>query len=206
MNFEQLQSYAVLATVSYLLGSVPTALVVTAIFKRVDLRSTGSGNLGIYNTLFRVGKLPAICALIWNFSAAASAVLLAKSFFSDDSVAVLIAITAVTVGSMWQVFARFSGSRGTTTLGFALVYAEPLIWAACVGAWLLALLPRRRTTDATPTLTRLFPVIFGLMTWSWTYVVAGAVIGLLLEIKRRSSADDTLALGLFRRFGINPHS
>ena len=206
MNFEQLQSYAVLATVSYLLGSVPTALVVSAIFKRVDLRSTGSGNLGIYNTLFRVGKVPAICALIWNFSAAESAVLLAKSFFSDDSVAVLIAITAVTVGSMWQVFARFSGSRGTTTLGFALVYAEPLIWAACVGAWLLVLLPRRRTTDATPTLTRLFPVIFGLMTWSWTYVVAGAVIGLLLEIKRRSSADDTLALGLFRRFGINPHS
>ena len=206
MTIEQLQSYAVLGTVSYLLGSVPTALVVSAIFKRVDLRTTGSGNLGIYNTLFRVGKLPAICALIWNFSAATSAVLLAKSFFSGDSVAVLIAITAVTAGSMWQVFARFSGSRGTTTLGFALVYAEPLIWAACVGAWLLALLPRRRTTDATPTLIRLFPVIFGLMTWSWTYVVAGAVIGLLLEIKRRSSADDTLALGLFRRFGINHHS
>ena len=206
MNFDQLQSYAALGAVAYLLGSVPTALVVSAVFKRVDLRSTGSGNLGIYNTLFRVGKLPAICALIWNFSAATSAVLLARIFFNGESVAVLIAITAVTAGSMWQVFARFSGSRGTTTIGFALLIAEPAIWAVCVGAWLLALLPRRRTTDATPALHSLLPVIFGLMAWSWTYAVAGGVIGLLLEIKRRSSADDTLALGLFRRFGINPHS
>ena len=115
----------------------------------------------------------------------------------------LTAITGVTVGSMWQVFARFRGSRGTTTLAFALFVADPALLAACVAAWILALLPRRRTTDATPALHAMLPIIFGVIAGSWTYAVAGGLLGTLLQIKRRYSNDDTVSLGLFRRFGIN---
>ena len=205
MNPEQIQTYALVGVIAYLIGSVPTALLATALFKRSDLRNTGSGNLGIQNTFFRVGKLPAIIALLWNLAAATSSVMLARAIVPGDSAAELIAITAVTAGSMWQIFVRFRGSRGTTTMGFALLVAQPTIWAVCLGVWLLALLPRRRTTDATPTLHALLPVIFGLLTLSWTYAIAGAVLGALLELKRRTSQDDALALGLYRRFGVNLH-
>ncbi len=206
MNPELLQIYGIIGGASYLVGSVPMALIVTALFKRVDLRSTGSGSLGIYNTFFRAGKLPGVTALLWNLAAATCVILLARVLAPGDAVAELIAVTAVVAGSMWQLFARFRGSRGTTTLGFALLVGNPPLWAACFGVWLLALLPRRRTTDATPALHLMLPAIFGLMAWSWSYAVAGAVLGVLLEAKRRSSPDDALALGLYRRFGINTNS
>jgi glycerol-3-phosphate acyltransferase PlsY len=203
LSFEQIVGYAVLAGFAYLVGSLPIALIVSAIFKRVDLRTTGSGNFTVYNTFFRVGKLPGLFVLLWNLVAVLVVLWFASLFFPSDTVALLTAITGVTVGSMWQVFARFRGSRGTTTLAFALVVAEPTLWAVCFATWILALLPRRRTTDATPVLHALLPIIFGVITGSWTYAVAGSLLGVLLQIKRRSSKDDTLSLGLFRRFGIN---
>ena len=77
MNPEHIPTYALVGTIAYMIGSVPAALLATAILKRSDLRNTGSGNLGIQNTFFRAGKLPAIIALLWNVAAAASSVLLA---------------------------------------------------------------------------------------------------------------------------------
>lgn len=211
MNPEHFPTYALVGVTAYLIGSVPAALLATAILKRSDLRNTGSGNLGIQNTFFRAGKLPAVIALLWNLAAATSSVLLARALAPDQPAVELIAITAVTTGSMWQVFVRFRGSRGTTTMGFALLVAQPAIWAICLGVWLLAVLPRRRTTDATPTVHALLPVIFVLYAvfghpdpW-WIYAIWGAVLGALLELKRRTSPDDALALGLYRRFGVNVH-
>ncbi len=211
MNPEHIPTYALVGVITYLIGSVPAALLATAILKRSDLRNTGSGNLGIQNTFFRAGKLPAIIALLWNVAAAASSVLLARALAPNEPVVELIAITAVTTGSMWQVFVRFRGSRGTTTMGFGLLVAQPAIWAVCLGIWLLALLPRRRTTDATPTVHALLPAVFGLYAlfgqpdlW-WIYAIWGAVLGGLLELKRRTSPDDAMALGLYRRFGVNVH-
>jgi len=203
LNIEPLLGYAVLGGVAYLVGSFPTALIVAAVFKHVDLRSTGSGNFTVYNTFFRVGKIPGLLVLLWNIVAALIVLRCAHMFFPSDAVAMLTAITGVTVGSMWQVFARFRGSRGTTTLAFALFVADPALLAACVAAWILALLPRRRTTDATPALHAMLPIIFGVIAGSWTYAVAGGLLGTLLQIKRRYSNDDTVSLGLFRRFGIN---
>ena len=211
MNPEHIPTYALIGVIAYLVGSVPAALLATALLKRSDLRNTGSGNLGIQNTFFRVGKLPAIIALLWNLAAAASIVLLARALAPDEPAVELFAITAVTTGSMWQVFVRFRGSRGTTTMGFALLVAQPAIWAVCLGVWVLALLPRRRTTDATPTVHALLPAIFSLYAlfghpgpW-WIYAIWGAVLGALLELKRRTSPDDAMSLGLYRRFGVNVH-
>ena len=57
------ESYIVLGTAAYLLGSVPMALIMTAVLKRTDLRTVGSGNLSVYNTMFNVGKLPGVLTI-----------------------------------------------------------------------------------------------------------------------------------------------
>ena len=57
-------SYVVLGVVAYLLGSVPVALIMSAVLKRTDLRRIGSGNLGVLNTMFNVGKLPGLLTIV----------------------------------------------------------------------------------------------------------------------------------------------
>lgn len=199
-NFE---SYIVLGAAAYLLGSVPMALILAAVLKRTDLRTIGSGNLSVYNTMFNVGKLPGVLTIVGHGVLAVSAVILARRWLPGDDVALMIAIAGVTAGNMWQVFAKFRGSRGSTTVGWALLVAAPLITVVLFGLWLSAVFILRRSVPAARILHAAIPVVMGVMTGSWTWAIGGLVIAALLAIKLHISGDDTVALGLYRRFGIN---
>ena len=61
----------------------------------------------------------------------------------------------------------------------------------------------RRNMPATRVLHASLPIVFGLMQGSWTFAIGGAVIAALLTLKVHMSGDDTTALGIYRRFGIN---
>ncbi len=197
------ESYIVLGTAAYLLGSVPMALILAAVLKRTDLRTIGSGNLSVYNTMFNVGKLPGVLTLAGHGLLAVSAVILARALLPGDDIALMVAIAGVTAGNMWQLFAKFRGSRGTTTVGWTLLVAAPLIFLVLFGIWMSAVLILRRSVPATRLVHVSLPVVFGLMTQSWTYAIGGVVIAALLTLKFHMSGDDSVALGLYRRFGVN---
>ena len=198
-----LRGYLLLAGAAYLIGSIPFALILTAIFRRTDLRSLGTGNLSIYNTAFNVGKVPAFLAFLCIGAAAYTAVALARAFFPNNDIALMVVLCAATIGSMWQLFARLRGSRGSSMAGWVLMFASPLLWAVMLGLWLAFALLVRRTRLATTLLHISCPAIFGLIERSWVYAAAGLILGIALQIKLRMSTDDTLALGLFRRYGVN---
>ena len=128
MTPASIPSYAILAAATYLLGSVPVALILSAVLTRTDLRTIGSGNLGVYNTMFNVGKLPGVLTIAGHGLLAALAVHLAWWWFpAGDDIALIVAIAGVTAGNMWQLFAKFRGSRGSTTVAWALLVAAPLM-------------------------------------------------------------------------------
>ncbi len=197
------ESYIVLGTAAYLLGSVPMALIMTAVLKRTDLRTVGSGNLSVYNTMFNVGKLPGVLTIAGHGLLAVGSVLLARALLPGDDVALIVSIGGVTAGNMWQLFAKFRGSRGSTTVGWALLVAAPLVLVVLFGIWLSAVFVLRRSVPATRLLHASIPIVFGLMTGSWTWAVGGVAIAALLALKFHVSGDDTVELGLYRRFGIN---
>jgi len=69
---------AVLATLTgYLLGSIPTAYLVTRYAIGKDIRHIGGGNVGGLNTFREVGFLPAAIVAIVDLSKGAAAVSLA---------------------------------------------------------------------------------------------------------------------------------
>ena len=204
MTPPSIPSYAILGAAAYLLGSVPVALILSAVLTRTDLRTIGSGNLGVYNTMFNVGKLPGVLTIAGHGLLAALAVHLAWWWFpAGDDIALIVAIAGVTAGNMWQLFAKFRGSRGSTTVAWALLVAAPLMLLVLFGLWLAAILILRRNMPATRVLHASLPVVFGLMQGSWTFAIGGAVIAALLTLKVHMSGDDATALGIYRRFGIN---
>ena len=74
-----------------------------------------------------------------------------------------MAIAGVTAGNMWQLFAKFRGSRGSTTVAWALLVAAPLMLLVLFGLWLAAILILRRNMPATRVLHASLPLVFGLM-------------------------------------------
>ena len=96
----------------YLLGSIPTAYIVTRLAKGEDVRHLGGGNVGGLNVYREVGKLPAAVVAIVDVAKGAAAVAIAYWLLNVSLPFVLAAAVAAVVGHNWMVWLRFSGGKG----------------------------------------------------------------------------------------------
>jgi len=118
---------AVLATLTgYLLGSIPTAYLVTRYAIGKDIRHIGGGNVGGLNTFREVGFLPAAIVAIVDLSKGAAAVSLAYWVFNLDTPFVLLAGLASVIGHNWMLFLKFSGGKGMAPTFGSLAVLMPL--------------------------------------------------------------------------------
>ena len=73
------------AVVGYLLGSIPTGMVVARVYGNVDLTAHGSGRTGATNVLRTLGKGAAAIAFAGDFVKGMLAVLIAKYVIAPDN-------------------------------------------------------------------------------------------------------------------------
>jgi glycerol-3-phosphate acyltransferase PlsY len=106
-------AYGIIAVVlGYLLGSIPTAYIVTRLAKGEDVRRLGGGNVGGLNVYREVGKLPAAVVAIVDLAKGAAAVAIAYWLLDLEVYFVLAAALAAVVGHNWMLFLKFSGGKG----------------------------------------------------------------------------------------------
>jgi acyl phosphate:glycerol-3-phosphate acyltransferase len=114
----------------YLLGSIPSGLLVGKIVKRVDLRDFGSGKTGATNALRTLGTAPAVAVIIMDVGKGLMALYIAH-LLSASVAAACLAGLAASFGHDWPVFAGFRGGRGV------LVFCATF-WVLCWPAALVA--------------------------------------------------------------------
>ncbi|MFJ7727297.1 glycerol-3-phosphate 1-O-acyltransferase PlsY [Neobacillus sp. NPDC097160] len=121
----------VLLLASYLIGSVPTALIVGKLVFGVDIRDHGSKNPGATNTLRVLGKKSAIIVLLIDLAKGALATYL-PIYFNLDAEPLYFGLMAV-VGHCFPIFAGFRGGKAIATTAGALLIANfPLLVIAYV--------------------------------------------------------------------------
>jgi glycerol-3-phosphate acyltransferase PlsY len=109
--------------IGYLLGSIPTAYIVSRITKGMDIRNVGSRNMGGANVMREIGARQGVFVGLVDIAKGAGAVLIAQAFDVPE-VWVFGAGFAALVGHNFPVFARFRGGRGSATIiGIFLVLA-----------------------------------------------------------------------------------
>jgi acyl phosphate:glycerol-3-phosphate acyltransferase len=121
----------------YLLGSIPSAYIVTRLVLGKDIRRMGSGNVGTLNTLRQVGVLPALAVVLIDLGKGAAAVAIAFWLFDLPPLWVMLAGLAAVVGHLWMLFLKFTGGRG---LGPAFGALAVLFLAYGHWQWLLVFL------------------------------------------------------------------
>jgi len=106
-------AYGIIAVVlGYLLGSIPSAYIVTRLAKGEDVRRLGGGNVGGLNVYREVGLLPAAVVAIVDLGKGAAAVAIAYWLLDVSLPFVLAAALAAVVGHNWMLFLKFSGGKG----------------------------------------------------------------------------------------------
>ncbi|MCY4455139.1 MAG: glycerol-3-phosphate 1-O-acyltransferase PlsY [Chloroflexi bacterium] len=122
---------ALMVVGGYLLGSIPSGLIVSRVYRGVDVRDQGSGKTGFTNTLRSLGLGAAIVVLVADVAKGAMPVLIARAVFDDPWAATLTGVAAV-IGHTFPVFAGFRGGRGVATAFGALLAIAlwPSLWLA----------------------------------------------------------------------------
>jgi glycerol-3-phosphate acyltransferase PlsY len=104
--------------IAYLLGSIPSAYIITRFRTGKDIRKLGGGNVGARNVLHEVGLWEAIVVGVFDAAKGAAAVATASLLLDPPLLFVLLAGLAVVAGHIWSVFLKFSGGNGlATTIG-----------------------------------------------------------------------------------------
>jgi glycerol-3-phosphate acyltransferase PlsY len=101
---------AFVVVVAYLIGSIPTGVIVGRYFG-FDPRAAGSGNIGMTNVARTAGKGPAIATFAGDILKGAIPVAIARAFSLPPATVVGVAIAAF-VGAIASIFLGFKGGKG----------------------------------------------------------------------------------------------
>ena len=120
--------------IGYLLGSIPSAYLITRLIKGGDIRRMGGGNVGGLNVFREVGAWPAIAVGVIDFGKGAAAVAIAKWGLGVPDAYVLLAGLASVIGHNWMVWLKFSGGKGMgATIGALMVLLPAYGYALQLG-------------------------------------------------------------------------
>lgn len=153
-----------LTLLAYLLGSVPTSLIVSRTQFNIDIRDYGSGNAGATNT-FRVlgsrwGTFVMILDILKGFIAANFAFILHFYLVNDferTNFQIGLGLAAV-LGHIFPIWADFRGGKGVATLLGLIVAISPLTALGCVGVFLLVFFLTRFVSLSSILASMAFPV------------------------------------------------
>ena len=128
--------YLILIVTCFIIGSIPTGLVVSKIVFGFDIRERGSGNIGSTNVFRVLGKKWGIFVQIFDVAKAFFAVLLVADLYVRSQVGDLIyleyqvliqlvaGISAV-FGHIFSIFLKFKGGKGVSTIAGMLFAIAP---------------------------------------------------------------------------------
>lgn len=133
-------NFFLIPLIAYLIGSFPTAYLITKKLTGKDVRKIGSGNIGATNAfraLKEAGKkklalIVFLMILIVDMAKGAGSIFLAQKFFPENLIPILILTSFfVVLGHNHSIFLKFTGGRGAACLMGILVYLKPislLVW------------------------------------------------------------------------------
>jgi acyl phosphate:glycerol-3-phosphate acyltransferase len=127
--------------ISYLLGSISFGYIVANMWKGIDLRKVGSGNIGTTNVARTLGFKYAVLVFIGDALKGIIAVLIARKVGGPylEVIAGLVAI----LGHTWPIFLKFKGGKGIATGAGLIIALVPKVAVISVSLWVLITLITR---------------------------------------------------------------
>ena len=157
-------SFAAVALLGYLLGSIPAGYLAGRI-AGIDIRKVGSGNIGATNVTRRLGRRYGYFVFVVDFAkgtlAVCASVLLGRYVGTEMTTTQIYGIVGATccvLGHVFPVWLGFKGGKGVATFAGALFGLTPLAAAIGVAVWVITFEVTRYVSIASITTAVLLPL------------------------------------------------
>lgn len=174
----------VLFAFSYLIGSIPFALIIGKLFYNTDIREHGSGNVGTSNTFRTLGKKAGIIVLICDLFKGAIPVWIALLLGSDITVLFFGLVAAI--GHVYSIFLKFKGGKAVATGGGAILAYAPLVFIILLATFLIVLYTSKYVSLASVSASIVF-LIVSLITRDVPLIIVAVILAVVISVKHISN-------------------
>ncbi len=178
--------------ISYLIGAIPTGLIVVRLLSGEDIRRHGSGNIGTVNVLRVAGPATAIVVLAVDIVKGLVPVLLAVRAGAPAWVAVLGGLAAI-AGHNWSVFLRFQGGKGVATSFGVLLGLSWSAAAVAAAVWIVTVAVTRYASLGSLLAVVSVPITLWRLRQPDEYVSFGVIAALFAIYRHRANLQRLVA-------------
>ncbi|MCD7033638.1 glycerol-3-phosphate 1-O-acyltransferase PlsY [Metabacillus sp. GX 13764] len=175
---------AIILILGYLLGSIPSGLIVGKIGYGKDIREHGSGNLGGTNAFRTLGVKAGLIVTIADILKGTAAASL-PFWFHSDLHPLLAGIIAV-IGHMFPVFAGFKGGKAVATSAGILLYYVPLLFLTLLAVFFI-ILYITKMVSLSSMLSGVYTFIYSLFTMDLILIIIAAVLTIFVVYRHRAN-------------------
>lgn len=184
---------------AYLLGSVPTGFLLGSL-SGVDVRETGSGNVGATNVARVVGRGQGLITLVGDVAKGFIPAFLSLHLGFSFAITSLVALAAF-IGHLYPVFLKFQGGKGVAiALGIFLSLA-PMATLVLIFVFCFVAMVSRVVSLASLVAVGLAPIAFWFFSYSPFLIWLGLLIGLLIIVRHRENIQRLIS-GVEPRFKL----
>lgn len=181
----------VLWVLSYLLGSIPTGYLIASV-TGVDIRRSGSGNIGATNVARTVGWTKGFLTLALDAAKGFLPVVAAVSLDLGVTVSSIAGLAAF-IGHLYPIFLRFRGGKGVATALGVFLGTMPLAAAILLVVFVIAVGLSRQVSLGSIIAAGLSPLVSWLLGYEAPVVWCGLVIGALTVIRHADNIQRLMA-------------
>jgi glycerol-3-phosphate acyltransferase PlsY len=175
----------ILAITAYLLGSIPTGLLLARSFG-VDIRTAGSGNIGATNVYRTLGKKVGILTLIGDCIKGLVPVLAAKYLGMSSEWIALVGLSAF-LGHVYTVFLGFKGGKGVATALGVFLGISPITMLFAFAVFALVLWKWRFVSLASILAAATAPAILAITEKNLSYSLMAVVLAAIVILRHRDN-------------------
>jgi len=178
--------------VSYLIGAIPTGLIVVRLLSGEDIRRHGSGNIGTVNVLRVAGLATAIVVLAVDILKGLVPIMLAVRVGAPPSAVVLGGLAAI-AGHNWSVFLRFQGGKGIATSFGVLLGLSWSAAAVAAAVWIVTVAITRYASLGSLLAVVSVPITLWRFRQPEEYVSFGVIAALFAIYRHRANLQRLVA-------------
>lgn len=164
---------ALMFILAYLLGSIPSGLIVGKAAKGIDIREHGSGNLGATNAFRTLGVKAG--SIVITADILKGTLASALPFIMQLDIHPLLAGVAAVIGHSFPVFAKFKGGKAVATSGGVLLFYAPFLFITMIAAFFLFLYISKYVSLSSM-LTGIYTFIYSIFTQDLFLIIVVAVL------------------------------
>ncbi|MBY4604092.1 MULTISPECIES: glycerol-3-phosphate 1-O-acyltransferase PlsY [Bacillus] len=175
---------ALLIILAYLIGSIPSGLIVGKLAKGIDIREHGSGNLGATNAFRTLGVKAGSVVIAGDILKGTLAT--ALPFLMHVDIHPLLAGVFAVLGHVFPIFAKFKGGKAVATSGGVLLFYAPLLFITMVAVFFIFLY-LTKFVSLSSMLTGIYTVIYSLFVHDKYLLVVVTLLTIFVIYRHRAN-------------------